>query len=73
MSRQFINRLIWDKEFLDIVVDVLSLRCVQLEKLLDIHPCDEYEKEYDKCRNVLLFYNINLDFLDVLSGETNDR
>lgn len=72
MSSQFINRLIWDKEFLDIVVDVLSLRCVQLEILLDMHPCDEYEKEYVKCRNVLFFYNINLDFLDVLSGDPND-
>lgn len=73
MSSQYINCMIFDKELLDFVVDGLILRCEQLEKLLDINPCDEYEKALDKCRNALLFYNANLELLIFKPGDSNDR
>lgn len=73
MSSQLINCMIFDQEFLDIIVDSLYLRCEQLERLLDMLPCDEYEKALDKCRNALLFYNANLDLLIFKPGDPNDR
>lgn len=72
MSSQLINCMIFDEELLGIILDSLILRCNHLEKLLDINPSDEYEKEYDKCRNALLFYNANLDLLIFKPGDSND-
>ncbi len=70
MSSQLINCMIFDQELLEIIINGLYLRCEQLERLLDLNPCIEYEKELDKCRYALIFYNANLDLLIFKPGDS---